>query len=1287
MSNGLLWLCVFLVHCVPCASQRQFHLCDDFELISYDPFTFFEFGLLVYTLVSLLQLSSRVISKIRFVSFDTNLSTKHSVTNESYFDQNNIWLILLGISFSDSTYDILIAWFIHSTPNLFPHVENLFSKVLKFCIRFRFTSLSIFTFTLLATAVSPSSHVLSLLIVYIFCIQLTKKIPPWVPLLLILLANDIELNPGPRYHENFFTFMNWNLNSIVKNDFERVQLIEAHNSLFNYDLISLCETSLNDSVEIPDPLLKEYTFLAANHPDNVSHGGVGLFYKNSLPLKYRSDLSFDESIVVELKFGRKKIFFTVIYRSPSVKHNSPEFDEFLKKFKTLHSNIQAEKPYANFYTGDFNGHSQIWWSDGDSTPEGKKIEEMFSELNLAQVISEPTNFTPGKNPSCIDLLVTDQPNLILNSGTRPSLDSKCHHQIIHGKINFKIPPPPPIERKIWHYNKANADAIRKSMSSFPWSKHFSINPDINWQVKQFHEIFFNIMSNFIPNETKKIIPRDSPWINKSLKSLLKKKDKIYRNYKKHGYKEEDKDRLDIIRSECNESIAAAKLSYLENLGKDLHESKSTSKNYWKIIHRVMNKSRAPKIPPISSNGCFVLNCTEKAKLFNDFFAKQCTLLLNDSILPDFNYLTEKRIENVGITDNDILLLIRKLNPNKASGSDGISAQMLLVCDESVVLPLKIIFKNILETSVYPDMWKLADVTPIFKKEDKQLVKNYRPISLLPICGKIFEKLVFNSLYTYLSSNNLITKNQSGFIPGDSCTNQLLFLINEIHEAFENKSSLEVRAVFLDISKAFDKVWHEGLLFKLRRNGVSGKLLKFFESYLQNRKQRVVLNGFYSDFSTIESGVPQGSVLGPLLFLVYINDLEKNVISNVKFFADDTMLYSVVHDPKKSASDLNHDLEIINRWAHQWKMSFNPDPNKQATEILFSCKKKPVDHPQLTFNGTPVSRLQEHKHLGLILTSTLNFGKHIIEKVKKAKKNIGIIKHLNKFLPLNTLIHMFKALVRSHLDYCDIIFHIPPTQNMPPLGTTLHDHMEMLEKTQYQAALAVTGSWQGTSRNKIYEELGWESLSDRRMGKRVLQIHKIIDDKTPDYLRCKLPPNRDVVLNLPNVLQEIKCRTDRYQNSFFPNAVTYWNNLITSFQDLPTFENLKKHIISLIRPPPKDTFAVFNPPLLRYLFQLRVGLSRLRSHKKRHNFADTPSDLCLCKNGVEDTHHYLFNCPFFASHRKALLSTVENVVRDKNLKLNSVDLLLYGDPSLSTAENQTIICATLDYIDKTNRLTS
>ena len=228
------------------------------------------------------------------------------------------------------------------------------------------------------------------------------------------------------------------------------------------------------------------------------------------------------------------------------------------KFKNLHESIEAENPYASFFTGDFNGHSQFWWGDGDTTPEGKAIEELLSSLNLSQMISEPTNFTPGKNPSCIDLIITDQPNLLLDYGTRASLDPKCHHQIIHGKINFKIPPPPPIERKMWHYDKANTDAIKRSMTNFPWANQLGLNNDINWQVKKFHETFMNIMSNFIPNLVKKCVPRDPPWINKSLKTLLKKKNRLYKNYKRHGYKEADKERLETFRTECNEAIEEEK---------------------------------------------------------------------------------------------------------------------------------------------------------------------------------------------------------------------------------------------------------------------------------------------------------------------------------------------------------------------------------------------------------------------------------------------------------------------------------------------------------------------------------------------------------------------------------------------------------------------------------------------------------------------------------------------------------------------------------------------------------
>ena len=183
--------------------------------------------------------------------------------------------------------------------------------------------------------------------------------------------------------------------------------------------------------------------------------------------------------------------------------------------------------------------------------------------------------------------------------------------------------------------------------------------------------------------------------------------------------------------------------------------------------------------------------------------------------------------------------------------------------------------------------------------------------------------------------------------------------------------------FFNISKAFDKGWHDGLIFKLKQNGISGSLLQLFENYLLTRNQRVVLNGSLSNYSVIESGVPQGTVLGPLCFLIYINDLERNIKSNIKFFADDTMLFSIVKSSVITAEDLNHDLAIINHWAHQWKMEFNPDPTKQATEVLFSCKKVCPNHPQLIFNGSVVKKVNEQKHLGLILDSGLPFKKHFV----------------------------------------------------------------------------------------------------------------------------------------------------------------------------------------------------------------------------------------------------------------------------------------------------------------------
>ena len=202
---------------------------------------------------------------------------------------------------------------------------------------------------------------------------------------------------------------------------------------------------------------------------------------------------------------------------------------------------------------------------------------------------------------------------------------------------------------------------------------------------------------------------------------------------------------------------------------------------------------------------------------------------------------------------------------------------------------------------FPTEWKKANVVPIHKKGDKQILKNCCSVSLHPICGKIFERLIYNNLFEYFIENDLISQNQSSFKPGDSFINQLISITHEIYQSFDDR--LEVRGAFFDISKAFDKVWHEGLIYKLKQNGVKGNLLDTLTDFLNDRKQRVVSNGQHSKLRNIEAGVPQGSILGPLLFLTYINNLPDNLISNAKLFTDDTSLFSVINDKHLSANKL------------------------------------------------------------------------------------------------------------------------------------------------------------------------------------------------------------------------------------------------------------------------------------------------------------------------------------------------------------------------------------------------
>ena len=209
-----------------------------------------------------------------------------------------------------------------------------------------------------------------------------------------------------------------------------------------------------------------------------------------------------------------------------------------------------------------------------------------------------------------------------------------------------------------------------------------------------------------------------------------------------------------------------------------------------------------------------------------------------------------------------------------------------------------------------------------------------------------------------------------------------------------------------------------------------------------------------------------------------------------------------------------------------------------------------------------------------------------------------------------------------------------------------------------------------------------------MCKWVLHFHEIVDGRTPGYLREKLPRNRNNVLTLPNVFQELRCRTKRFANTFFPDAISSWNRIITNFESLPSYGQLKSHLLSLIRPNKKSTFGVHDPINLRHLLQLRIGLSNLRQHKKRHNFADTPSEMCLCETGIENTSHYILSCPFYARHREILTSRVIDILAQRRLTAPiSVVLYLYGHPSLEDTENAQILIATLSYIKSSNRFSN
>ena len=331
----------------------------------------------------------------------------------------------------------------------------------------------------------------------------------------------------------------------------------------------------------------------------------------------------------------------------------------------------------------------------------------------------------------------------------------------------------------------------------------------------------------------------------------------------------------------------------------------------------------------------------------------------------------------------------------------------------------------------------------------------------------------------------------------------------------------------------------------------------------------------------------------------------------KIFADDTSLFSKVLDVNESAKTLNTDLEKINQWAFQWKMQFNPDPNKQANEVIFSRKmNNNLSYPPAKFNGNNITKGSDQKHLGVVLDSKLDFNTHIDQKIKKCNKLIGLMKRLSVHLPQSALLTIYKSFIRPHLNYGDILYDKPNNENF----------QNKIEQVQYRACLAITNAIRGTSRERLYDELGLHSLIERHWRSKLLFFYKIMKGLLPEYLFSYLDfstqEKYSLRLSTTSMIRPFPLKKKFFKNTFFPYCISEWNKLTVEIKNAKSINIFKKLI--LIKKKENSIFSICDPLGVKLLTRLRLNFSHLNEHKFRHGFNDTLNPLCACGNDIETT---------------------------------------------------------------------
>ena len=532
-------------------------------------------------------------------------------------------------------------------------------------------------------------------------------------------------------------------------------------------------------------------------------------------------------------------------------------------------------------------------------------------------------------------------------------------------------------------------------------------------------------------------------------------------------------------------------------------------------------------------------------------------------MPPVSLFIDEPLEQIQVETKGVEKLLHKIQPHKAKGPDNIPNYVLKNCSSTLAPGIALIFQKSLDSSTLPKDWTDANVSPIYKKGDRQSAENYRPVSLTSVLSKTLEHIVCHTMHKHFDKHNVLTNLNHGFRKGFSCETQLTITVDDLCRNLDK--AIQTDVAILDFSKAFDKVPHDKLLFKLDAYGIRGQLQDWIRSFLTKRNMRVIVEGSASSETTVDSGVPQGTVLGPLLFLCHINDLpDRAKFSFVRLFADDCLLYRTIRNIDDQLA-LQEDLRQLEIWASDWGMSFNA-----AKCYILSINSRQSFYYQL--NGTILKHVDNNPYLGLLISKDLKWATHIEKTTKKASSTLGFIQRNLRRCPQNCRKTAYIALVRSTLEYGSIIW-----------DPHLQKDIDRLEKIQRKAARFITQDYRSRdpgSMTNMLKELELPTLQQRRKENRLGFLYKISRDEVPAipseaYLTPVRNKRRVKAKNFENCVSSnfvtrhqllhencykpIAGNTVIYNNSYFPRTISEWNQL--SDTSAPSLDIFKQHLRS------------------------------------------------------------------------------------------------------------------------------